>query len=63
MSDTQDNSRELRGRWPGLYAAQFNVVVESWFDRFHSSREPNENNDWLFKAKARAAELHRLGRP
>ena len=46
LSDTQDNSREYRNRWPGLYLGRFNLVVESWFDRFHLSRAPNEANDW-----------------
>lgn len=46
LGDTQDNSREYRNRWPGLYLGRFNLVVESWFDRFHLSRAPSEANDW-----------------
>jgi len=46
LSDTQDNSAENRNRWPGLYLGRFNVVVESWFDRFHLSRTPSEADQW-----------------
>lgn len=46
LGDTLDNSREYRNRWPGLYIGQFNMVVESWFDRYHLARAPSEANDW-----------------
>ena len=46
LSDTQDKSVDYRNRWPGLYLGRFNVVVESWFDRFHSSRTPSEADQW-----------------